>query len=531
DDENTTSTSSHQNTTFFPHFDTLNLERLPCLKRIDGEEFSWSRRDKISSNITNTVHDDLQSAQVTASYWSLCQYPRKISISFCDSLSSLIPWYAVGQMKRLQELIIRDCETMMEVFENELMNNTNNNVDEGSGVGTSLTSLPLKNSTTVVVPQFSNLNIVCIYKCDLLPHIFTFSTLKTLSHLKVLKVKRCRTIQVIVKEENETSPKVVVFPRLETLELDGLPNLKGFFLGMIDFKCPSLVNVMINDCDEWRVFTSGELETPKLKYAHTSLGKHILEHGFNFQTTFPTSSDLTISKGMPSSFHNLIEINVENIDVGTIIIPSNALLQLEKLQQITIVKCVVIHEVFEVAALEGTNKSQTVVKIPNLTQVELSWVYGLKYLWKSNKWMVLEFPKLRTLSINSCKSLEYVFTCSMVGSLVLLQDLSIEWCTNLEVIVKEEEEEEECDVKVNEIMLPRLNSLKLGNLPNLKGFCLGKKAFSLPALDTLQIKECPTMTLFTKGHLSTPKLKEIDASFGMFDVRTDLNSFIEAKQE
>ncbi|KAI7752913.1 hypothetical protein M8C21_000072, partial [Ambrosia artemisiifolia] len=162
-------------------------------------------------------------------------------------------------------------------------------------------------------------------------------------------------------------------------------------------------------------------------------------------TTFPTSSDPTMSKGMPSTFHNLIEINVEKRDVGTTIIPSNALPQLEKLQQITLVECGGVEEI--------------------------------------------------------------------------------------DVIVKEEEEEEECDAKVNEIMLPRLRSLKLDGLLSFKGFCLGKEAFSFPALDTLKIKGCPDITVFTKGHLSTPKLEEIDTSFGMCDVKTDLNSFIETKQE
>ncbi|KAM0055059.1 putative AAA+ ATPase domain, P-loop containing nucleoside triphosphate hydrolase [Helianthus debilis subsp. tardiflorus] len=538
DDENTTSaSSSYQDITFFPHLDTLTLQGLSCLKCIDDEKNSWSRSNKISSSVTNTIHDHLQSAQVTGSYWSLCQYPTKITIWGCDALSSVIPWYAAGQMKRLQELEISYCNGMREVFENELMNCYNtNNVDEGSAAGTSFTNLPLQNNTNVAVPQLSNLKTVVIYECDLLPHIFTFSTLKTLSHLKELKVKRCKTMQVIVKEENKTSSsssssssEVVVFPNLETLELDLLPNLKGFFLGMNDFLLPSLVNVMINDCDEWVAFTSGQLETPKLKYLQTSFGKHNLEHGFNFQTTFPTSS-----KGMLSSFHNLIEINIENKkDVGRTIIPSHALPQLVNLQQITIGEgCDGLVEVFEVVAVEGSgsSESKTLVPIPNLTQVKLEEAKDLKYLWKSNQWMVLEFPNLTTLSIHYCERLEHVFTCSMVGSLVQLQDLIISDCGKIEVIVKGEEEEE-CDAKVNEIILPRLNSLKLDDLSRLKGFCLGKEAFSLPALDTLHIKDCPDITVFTKGHLSTPQLKVIDTNFGICDVRTDVNSFIETKQE
>ncbi|MFS8018460.1 hypothetical protein Hanom_Chr15g01392291 [Helianthus anomalus] len=60
DDENTTSTSSHQNTTFFPHLDTLKLQQMACLKCIDDENNTWSRSNKISSSVTNTIHHHLQ---------------------------------------------------------------------------------------------------------------------------------------------------------------------------------------------------------------------------------------------------------------------------------------------------------------------------------------------------------------------------------------------------------------------------------------------------------------------------------------
>ncbi|KAF5764391.1 putative leucine-rich repeat domain superfamily [Helianthus annuus] len=140
---------------------------------------------------------------------------------------------------------------------------------------------------------------------------------------------------------------------------------------------------------------------------------------------------------MPNSFNSLIEINLWRRDVGKTIVPSHALPQLEKLQQITIGRCGGLEEVFEVVSLEGTNKSRTVAKIPNLTQVKLKWVHDLKYLWKSNQWMALEFPNLTTLSIDGCENLEHVFTCSMVNSLVQLQDLHISDCKNIKVVVKE----------------------------------------------------------------------------------------------
>lgn len=233
---------------------------------------------------------------------------------------------------------------------------------------------------------------------------------------------------------------------------------------------------------------------------------------------------------MPWSFHNKIEIDMLHIYVDTII-PFNALQQLQKLEKIHLKECFSVEAVFEVASKgtnSGFNETHTVLKIPNLIHVDIEWVDGLKYIWKSNQCMVLEFPKLTTVSIHDCKNLEHIFTCSMVGSLVQLQDLHISRCRNIEVIVKKEEE---CDVKVDAIMLPHIKSLKLNDLPNLKGFYLGLDAFSWPSLDILEIKKCPRITGLTKGHLATSDLKVADTSFGMCDVREDLNSFIRAKQE
>ncbi|KAK9064481.1 hypothetical protein SSX86_015863 [Deinandra increscens subsp. villosa] len=538
DEENTTSTSSHQNmTTFFPHLETLELRSLPCLKSVDDGGDTRSRRDKISSDITNTIHDQFQSAQVIGASWSFCQYPRKIIIRQCDALASLIPWYALREMKRLQELHIKDCKTMMQILESET--STNSVVDEESAHGGAniCTTLTIKNITNVVITQLTNLKIVSISGCNLLPHIFTFSTLGSLKQLNKLLVKGCEAIQVILKEEDGTSSKgVQVFPRLQTLELDDLPNLRGFFLGVNEFEWPTLNDVMINDCPQMMVFTSSQSKTPRLKYIRSSIGKHSLEScGLNVQTTFPNSSDVAISKHMSWSFHNLIEINREWTS-DTTIIPSRALEQLQQLENIHLKGCSKVEEIFEVG-LEGRNnnsgfdESPIVIAIPNLTQVNLIRMSGLKYLWKSTSWMVPEFPSLTTLNIDVCPKLEHVFTCSMVDSLLQLHHLSIINCKNIEVIVKEEDKKE-CDVKVNEnIMLSHLKSLKLEHLPRLQGFCIANNAFSLPTLDTLEIKGCPAITVFTKRYPATPNLKVIDTSFGEYNVMSDLNSFIQTKQE
>ncbi|KAL8228881.1 hypothetical protein R6Q57_013781 [Mikania cordata] len=421
-----------------------NLKSL-TIRKCDGiEEIISSRDDAADANEeenvapSDTIHHQSQlngEVLINACRFSLCQYPKKIFISRCDAISILIPWYAVGKMKRLEELEIEFCKTITKVF------------DEGSASGCILTTPTVLLKTTNHVPQLYNLKRVTIRGCDLLSHVFTFSTLESLKQLEFLKVESCNAIQEIVKQEihETTSPKddhVVVFPRLTFLHLKELPNLKGFFLG---FRWPLLDTLIINDCPQLMRFTSGESETPKLDYISTGFGKHGLDDcGLNFhgkineyiQTTFPAfSSYVTDSKGTTFSFHNLIEIEIYMKDVETLI-PSNVLLQLQKLEKIDLNFCDKLKEVFEVVTLEesGFHESQTtVVKIPNLKQLKLYVAYDLKYLWKSNRSMVLlKFPNLTTVLIEKCGSLEYVFTCSMVGSLVQLQDLNITSCSNIE---------------------------------------------------------------------------------------------------
>ncbi|KAJ9550779.1 hypothetical protein OSB04_014824, partial [Centaurea solstitialis] len=538
----------------FPHLDYFSLTALPNLKRIGCGGAKGGTNEVFSNTTTSiSIHDQFKLPQVNDVAWSLCQYARAVNISNCQELSYVVPFYALGQTQKLENLIIMFCDSLVEVCETQGFNISGygaTNTDGGNG-GTIHNTMANPRRKTINVFELSNLKELEIGYCGLMQHVFTFSMLESLMQLKKLGISYCKAVEVIVKEENEAqikiSSKVVVFPRLKSIALCKLPNLTGFFLGKNEFQWPLLEDVSIDCCPQMRVFTYGCSITPKLKYIHTDLGKHSLECGLNFPdmaTTLPkiSSSSLdtinsyaTTSKGTPWSFHNLIEIDVSYKNDAKNIIPSNELLQLQKLEKIRVGHCSLLEEVFE--ASEGIGSSSelqsVVVKIPKLREVKLEWLWNLKNIWKNNSRMVLEFPNLTKLSINVCNHLEHVFTSSMFGSLLQLQELCISRCVALEVIVKEEEQE--CDAKlVHEIIrLPHLRSLTLESLRHLKGFCLGKEAFSWPSLDTLKITGCPEISVFTKGDLATPELRVIDTSFGRCELvrEEDLNSFINTIQQ
>ncbi|XP_023755188.2 uncharacterized protein LOC111903669 isoform X1 [Lactuca sativa] len=547
-------------TTLFPQLDSLTLKYMNNLKCIGGGG-AKDENTEISFNNTTTTTvfpDRFKLSEAGGVSWSLCQYSREIEIEHCPALSSVIPCYAAGQMQKLRVLRILCCSGIKEVFETQsgmISNKNKRGCDEG---------IPRVNNNVIMLP---NLKILEIVACGGLEHIFTFSAIGSLTHLEELTISSCDSMKVIVKKEEEdasssssSSKKVVVFPRLKSIELSYLPELEGFFLGMNEFGFPSLDNVTIKKCPQMRVFAPGGSTALQLKYIRTGLGKHTLdESGLNFfhvqhhqQTAFPSLHGATsfpaTSEAIPWYFHNLIELDVErNHDVKNII-PSGELLQLQKLESISVGDCEMVEELFE-TALEVTGRNRksssghgfdepsqttTLVNIPNLREMTLDLLDNLRYIGKSTQWTVYEFPNLTSLYIGCCKRLGHVFTSSMVGSLLQLQELTVRYCDHMEVIVKDASGvvEEESIGKRNEILvLPRLKSLILDDLPCLKGFSLGKEDFSFPLLDTLEIYYCPAITAFTKGYSATPKLKEIVTRCGSFYAGEDINSFIKIKQE
>ncbi|KAF5767222.1 hypothetical protein HanXRQr2_Chr14g0621821 [Helianthus annuus] len=101
-------------------------------------------------------------------------------------------------------------------------------------------------------------------------------------------------MEVIVNKENGEQRKVV-FPHLKSLQLLNLEKLKGFFFGTNDFQWPLLNKVIISQCPQMLVFTSGQSTAPELKCIHTHLGKHSLECGLNFHVTTDFHQTRTIT--------------------------------------------------------------------------------------------------------------------------------------------------------------------------------------------------------------------------------------------
>lgn len=187
-------------------------------------------------------------------------------------------------------------------------------------------------------------------------------------------------------------------------------------------------------------------------------------------------------------------------------IPYHAVGQMQNLQMLRLRYCKNLVEVFENQGITNksdfgghTNIDKGRIGIGTITS-------AISRLENIN---VPRLSNLKKLAIKSCNKLQHVFTFSTLESLKQLEELVIEYCETMKVIVKEENEEQR---KV--VVLPHLKSIKLNCLQNLKGFFLGMHGFEWPLLEEVTINECLQMVVFTSGMSIAPKIKYIHTHLG-----------------
>ena len=113
--------------------------------------------------------------------------------------------------------------------------------------------------------SFQNLTNLDILKCHGLINLVTFSTAKSLVQLKKMSVSECEKITKVVVGDGGEVSEVITFTQLTYLKLDSLPKLASFCSKSYSFKLPSLEEVIVRQCPKMKIFSRGDLGTPKLK--------------------------------------------------------------------------------------------------------------------------------------------------------------------------------------------------------------------------------------------------------------------------
>ena len=195
---------------------------------------------------------------------SICKI-KKLHVGSCKNLMNIFPPNMLGRLQNLEELQIKDCNSVEEVFEV-----TGENVVEICGKGsTQLRNLILINlpklkhvwtSDLETILTFQNLHQVEVSKCKTLKSLFPISVAKSLEQLRSLRINDCELMEEIVAlEEGLETPTKFVFHQVTSLTLESLPELKCFYPRKHTLEWPSLKCLTISKCDKVKIVALNEL--------------------------------------------------------------------------------------------------------------------------------------------------------------------------------------------------------------------------------------------------------------------------------
>ncbi|XP_065849320.1 probable disease resistance protein At4g27220 isoform X2 [Euphorbia lathyris] len=112
--------------------------------------------------------------------------------------------------------------------------------------------------------SFQNLTTLKVDSCPKMTSLVTASMAKSMMQLVKLKVFDCEMMKEIVANNDDDDADVIIFKKLEHLELIGLGMLNSFCSGNYIFEFPLLEQVVIQRCKQMKIFCGGVLITPKL---------------------------------------------------------------------------------------------------------------------------------------------------------------------------------------------------------------------------------------------------------------------------
>ncbi|GLT95998.1 hypothetical protein SLE2022_136480 [Rubroshorea leprosula] len=432
-----------------------------------------------------------------------------------------------GKLQNLEKLVLRNLDNLNAVF---------------GEVGAVAESAPLPAGT------FSSLQYISVMECDKIKKLLSARWLGYLQKLQTIEVEHCKQLKEMIGSESEGEK--VTLPKLESLKLTYLPQLKSIYSGSLI--CDSINEIQISYCDNIEsVFWPGFNSLPNLEYLDLSALQNLKsmfdEEGLGLSPLVP-----------PTSFFSLKEIRVFGCDELKKVFSSGWLLRyFQSLETIEVEWCSQMEELIS----SSTNEEEKVT-LPKLQGLELTslpllktihsgslicdsikkieitdcrniesvfWsgfnpLPNLEYLHLSNLWNLksvfdeeglglsplvppTSFFSLKEIRVVGCGQLKKVFSFGwLLRYFQSLETIEVEWCSQMEGLISSSTNEEE------KVTLPKLQGLKLTGLPLLKTICSG--SLICDSIKKIEIQFCDNIeSVFWLGFNPLPNLEYLQLDY------------------
>ncbi|MED6218323.1 hypothetical protein PIB30_025726 [Stylosanthes scabra] len=513
-----------------------------------------------------------------------------LNINGFPQLSKLIQLKEMHMLQHVKELRITSCDSLEEVFESTGRMLTKEGYDQNIN-HYELQRIKFQDLPKVRHASFGKLTSIEIARCNNLKCVVSYSVAKSLVEIKELKVNNCEMIEEIVKKEEEEkninidggSKDKTLFPKLEKLSLERLPNLRCVCYGDYDYDIPlrnedeedekqhehvqisfpQLKELSLSDVPNLQCFCGGSYDydpmllspsshmdifpngngkvivsTPELHKVNNEMLTfgdinltlyYLLKYSDKYKVelqeveTFEGIDEKPQYKHLVGYMSRVPRLHVESCNKLLKCVPSNAIhsLLFQHIEELHVRQCQNMEVVFEENGTDGIDKSE-------LITMELHSLPKLKHIWRNNNSVIKGFENLTYLIIRGCHDLKFVFAdVSVARSLPNLSQLEVEECEEMEEIIENNNNNKIVNQKVAKIIFPSLYRIKLSKLAKLKWFCsISSFCFELPYCGWIEIKECPKMESFCHAPLYTPWLPIITVDEAECDRPEEVNETI-----
>ncbi|XP_021281817.1 uncharacterized protein LOC110414745 isoform X2 [Herrania umbratica] len=378
---------------------------------------------------------------------------------------------------------------------------------------------------------FQNLRKVRVSRCESLKNLFPASIAKDLPQLEDLTLNSCGVEEIVSFREGLEQPVRFKFPRVSSLELTDLEELKCFYPGQHTMVWPMLKKLE-TDCSIFiKIVASGRPSIQGMNendQRESTKGQPL----FLGEEVIPKLEKLRLSKiddiAMISGiqfradfFHHIkvFEMNGSNF-------PIDFVQRLNNLENLELSCC----DFKDLVSCEGDLAEKPDARtLSRIRKLKLGSCKNLPYIWKKDSELghilsnletfevfgcdesinlgpsSTSFRNLTTLEVQWCNKMINLVTPSVVQSLAQLTKIRIEDCNRMTEIVANEGDE-------NEITFSKLKYLELYHLQSLTSFCPGNHTFKFPSLEDLIVGSCPSLKVFSQGVSTTPKLQRVKES-------------------
>ncbi|MBA0687345.1 hypothetical protein Goari_014892, partial [Gossypium aridum] len=268
--------------------------------------------------------------------------------------------------------------------------------------------------------DFKRLKCLEVYVCNNLRYMLTVSMAADLVQLQQIKVKNCKLIEEIIRDDKSTTMKII-FPELKTITIKSCLGLSWFSSGSFALECPNLKEITLVGCPKMVAFAStvsnelhneiigGEYSNILVKDASNVSAKPF----FSNKVSLPLLKDLTIvdmgnleriwdDQLEMNSFSKLKHLEVHSCVKLSNIFPLNMLERLQRLKNLQVMECASLEELFE----HKFNKAEINSKFvfPQMTYLNLSMLPKLKSFYSGVH--TTEWPLLKKLDVYGCDKVE-----------------------------------------------------------------------------------------------------------------------------